>query len=165
MRPDVAGVCRFCGCSEFDPCAVEDFFDVVGCSWTDRGRRVCSVCAPASKAEGHALTVLRRVVRPMTPVWRVAFHRGFIVGWFAVSPRSPYGRNPYRPRDPREAWQIGQRHGAEARRQFVLTFGAVQNRPRRFVLTGGRHAVRADRRRGRRRLAGGLVAAHPPAAR
>lgn len=33
-----AGVCRYCGCSHFDPCFLE--FDT--CAWADRSQRVCT---------------------------------------------------------------------------------------------------------------------------
>lgn len=132
-----AGVCRFCGCSEYDACLVEEFVDVRGCSWIDVGRRVCSVCAPAAKAEGLALRTSRKVGYPMTPSWVRAHHLGFVVGWFTLSPRSRSGRNPFRPRLAHEAWTIGQRWGAEAARVHVVRFGAIPNAPRRAALLAG----------------------------
>lgn len=134
-----AGVCRFCGCTEFDACVVDDIIDVRGCSWIDAGRRVCSVCAPAAKAEGHSLRTLRRAGYAITAAWLRAHHLGFVVGWFGVTPRSRYGRNPFRPRPfiPHEAWDRGQRAGAEARRLYVTTFGEIANDLRRRALIAG----------------------------
>ncbi len=86
-----------------------------------------------------------------------AFHQGFVVGWFGVNRRSVYGRNPYltamkvRGRDfhALEAWELGQRSGVEASRQYQTVCGPLENAPRRDVLRVGR---RRDRRPGRRRL-------------
>lgn len=143
-----AGVCRFCGCSEDDACRVDDGFSLeVGCSWTDRTRSVCSVCAPAAKAEALALRTLAkagyRSERPgiQTPLEFVAaFHAGFLVGWFGISPRSPYGRNPWPPMrrwaPKHDAWDLGQRRGAEASRIYQSACGPLTNAPRREVLQG-----------------------------
>jgi hypothetical protein len=142
-----AGVCRFCGCSEYDACCVDDGFDLVGCSWTDRTRSVCSVCAPAAKAEAIALRTLAkagyRSERPgiKAPLAFVAaFHQGFVVGWFGISPRSPYSRNPFTKlpiRHPqREAWDLGHWRGAEASRVYQSACGPLTNAPRKAVLQG-----------------------------
>jgi hypothetical protein len=40
--PDRRGVCRECGCTEFDPCPG-------GCGWADRTRRLCTACAPGPR--------------------------------------------------------------------------------------------------------------------
>jgi hypothetical protein len=99
-----AGVCCFCGCSEYDACRVDVPFEPATepCSWTDRTRSVCTVCAPAAKAEAIALRTLAkagyRSERPgiKAPLdFVAAFHQGFVVGWFGISPRSPYSRNPF----------------------------------------------------------------------
>lgn len=134
---DRGGVCRFCGCTERDACLVDDLVDVRGCSWIDQGRRVCSVCAPAAKAEGQSLRGARRVGYLVTPAWVRAHHLGFVVGWFTVSPRSRYGRNPFRPRVVHEAWTIGQRVGAESARVFQIRFGEITNEPRKAALLAG----------------------------
>src|SRR4051812_6085595 len=113
-----AGVCRFCFCSEYDACAVDGILDVEGCHWIDVARRTCSACAPAAKAEGASLRGLRHVGYAVTPAWLRAHHLGFVVGWFGVTVRSRYGRNPYRPAAVREAWRLGQRAGAESARVY-----------------------------------------------
>jgi hypothetical protein len=160
-----AGVCRFCGCSEYDPCVVDGFFELEGCAWSDRTQTVCSLCAPAAKAERLALKALqhagyRSAYTRLTVTLRFveAFHVGFVVGWFAISPRSVYGRNPLaRQGDPgHEAWQLGHRAGTEASRRYRDVCGPLQNAPRREVLQVGR---RRDRRPAARltrpRMAGG----------
>jgi len=142
-----AGVCRFCGCSEFDACVVDDVFgfETGGCHWTDRTRSCCSSCAPAAKAEAIALRTLAAAgYRSDHPTLKAsldfvaAFHQGFVVGWFGVSPRSPYGRNPWPPMrrwaPKREAWQLGQQSGAEASRSYQRVCGPLQNAPRRRLL-------------------------------
>jgi hypothetical protein len=40
VRP---GVCRFCGCSHFNPCPE-------GCWWADRAETLCSACTDIDKA-------------------------------------------------------------------------------------------------------------------
>src|SRR3954463_4988662 len=128
------GICRFCGCSELDACVVDDVVGFGACYWTDRAQRVCSVCAPAAKAEGQLLRALRRGGWALTPAVVRALHLGFVVGWFDVSPRSAYGRNPFAQPTPVRGWAAGQRAGAEARRVHVRLFGPVTNAPRRPVL-------------------------------
>jgi hypothetical protein len=137
-----AGVCRFCGCSEYDACVVDDLVEVRGCSWADASRRVCSVCRPASLAEGLALRTLRTAGHGIDARWLRAFHHGLIVGWFAVSARSRYGRNPYPvPRAVvREAWTLGQHQGMIARLRYQTAFGSITNAPRRSVLDAARGA-------------------------
>lgn len=145
-----AGVCRFCGCSEYDACITplcKCGFGVP-CSWTDRTQSVCSACAPAAKAEAIALRTLAkagyRSERPgvKAPLEFVAaFHAGFVVGWFGVSPRSKYGRNPFvarrRALNPEQvAWHRGQLAGAEASRGYQRVCGPLVNAPRREVLQG-----------------------------
>jgi len=144
--PPAVDRCRFCGCSEFDACAVGlDVHDTwIGCRWTDRTRTVCSVCAPAAKAETIALRVVVRADAALrAPGVRhaaefvAAFHRGFVVGWFSVSTRSPYGRNPYKVGAWSllvDAWDVGQRSGAEASRSYQRVCGPLTNAPRRAVL-------------------------------
>ncbi len=129
-----AGVCRFCGCTERDACVVDGLLDVEGCHWIDAGRRTCSACAVAAKAEGGALKGLRQAGYALTPAWLRAYHLGFVVGWFGVTPRSRYGRNPFRTPAPREAWTIGQRIAADAARSYRLHFGELPNEPRRAFL-------------------------------
>jgi hypothetical protein len=149
-----AGVCRFCGCSEYDACRVDVPFEPATepCSWTDRTRSVCSACAPAAKAEAIALRTLAKVgyrsARPgiTTPLGFVAsFHHGFLVGWFGISRRSRYSRNPFT-REPypnfhawwsrHVAWDLGRRHGAEASRGYQRVCGPLVNAPRKEVLQG-----------------------------
>lgn len=142
-----AGVCRFCGCTEHDACVIDvpmylgapgidSRMLARGCSWVDVGRRVCSVCAPAAKAQGRSLRTLRRAGYAITPAWLRAHHLGFVVGWFGVSARSRYGRNPFpaRPFIPREAWDSGWRAGAAARRIYAQQFGEITNEPRKAAL-------------------------------
>jgi hypothetical protein len=140
-----AGVCRFCGCSEYDACVVDDGFSHVGCSWIDRTRSVCSACAPAAKAEAIAVRTLAnyRSDHPHLKAaldFVAAFHQGFVVGWFEISPRSKYSRNPWAPMRKwaakREAWELGQRAGAEASRSYQRICGPLVNAPRREVLQG-----------------------------
>jgi hypothetical protein len=168
MTREITGVCRFCGCSQFDAC-VDSFFG--SCAWlVFTGRRVCTACAPAAKAEALALKV-RRNRRSLSAAWRAAFHRGFIVGWFAVTARSPYGRNPYDSPDGRAAWAMGQRAGDVARHSYTTTFGPIGNRPRRHVFTqGGKNGThRLDgvvwRRVARRRRHSSVVRRSAPAHR
>lgn len=42
------GVCRKCGCSQFDPCVTPEG-DC--CSWTDRTQTLCSTCAGGRRHE------------------------------------------------------------------------------------------------------------------
>jgi hypothetical protein len=43
LRPTFPkGVCRKCGCSEFDACQTGAFDDP--CAWTDRTRTLCTAC-------------------------------------------------------------------------------------------------------------------------
>lgn len=37
------GICRFCGCTETDPCF--DLLNNTTCGWDDSGRTVCTICA------------------------------------------------------------------------------------------------------------------------
>jgi hypothetical protein len=151
-----AGVCRFCGCTDVDACVVDDVFGSVGCSWIDRDCRVCSACVAAARAELHVLgaaagpTVLvggRRSSAWARASWLRAFHLGFLVGWFAVSPRAAAGRSTYLHRATRrdlEAWRRGQAAGAAARVRYGSTCGPVTNLPRASVLAAyaGRQAGR-----------------------
>lgn len=145
-----AGVCRFCGCSELDACIVDDIIDVRGCSWIDASRRICSVCAPAARAEGLQLRTLRVAGYRYAADWVRAFHRGFQVGWFAISARSPYGRNPFFTSRTVEAWQLGHRAGEAARINYTRTCGAITNAPRTAFLAGGVRRQDTRRRRPRR---------------
>jgi hypothetical protein len=83
-----------------------------------------------------------------------AFHQGFIVGWFEISPRSKYSRNPWPPMPKwapkREAWDLGQRAGAEASRGYQRICGPLVNAPRKEVLQG--RGGRGDRGAGRDRV-------------
>jgi hypothetical protein len=153
-----AGVCRFCGCTEVDACVVDDGFGPVGCSWIDRERRVCSACVAAARAELHHLGAgaLPVVDRPAAAwaraAWLRAFHLGFVVGWFAVSPRTRAGRSTYLQPTTRRAvaaWQRGHGAGTAARVRYGSTCGPVTNLPRPRVLAAyaGRQAAR--RRPGR----------------
>jgi hypothetical protein len=49
-RPRVAGVCRFCGCTEFVPCIIYSFEISRPCAWADRSETVCDepACIQAS---------------------------------------------------------------------------------------------------------------------
>lgn len=40
------GVCTGCGCTDKDPCIVEDFMGPVGCHWVDDAQTRCSACGP-----------------------------------------------------------------------------------------------------------------------
>jgi len=142
-----AGVCRFCGCSEYDACEVDDGFGVFSdpCHWTDRTRSCCSACAPAAKAEAIALrTMAAAGYRSDHPRLKesldfvAAFHRGFVVGWFQISKRSPYGRNPFTLRITREPWELGYQAGAEASRSYQRVCGPLMNAPRKAILAGAR---------------------------
>lgn len=42
------GICRFCQCTESDPCF--DLRNNVTCSWDDPGRTVCNLCAKLRRA-------------------------------------------------------------------------------------------------------------------
>src|SRR5688500_16373714 len=81
------GVCRFCGCSEFDPCLSSVKTDAgaipIGCAWTDATRKVCTECSPAAKAE--ALVLEEQASAKGKPITRsravlAVFHRGFVAG-------------------------------------------------------------------------------------
>jgi len=141
-----AGVCRFCGCSDIRPCPF-------GCAWTDRTETVCTTCSPAQAAERLMFAALRvagyRSTRPGIAevlAFVETFHQGFVVGWFGISSRSPYGRNPYARGREREAWDLGHRSGSEASRQFQRVCGPLENAPRRDVLQVGRRRERRPRR-------------------
>jgi hypothetical protein len=162
-----AGICRYCGCTEVDACVVDDGFGPIGCSWIDREQRVCSACVAAARAELHVLGAgALPVVGPPAAAWARAawlraFHLGFVVGWFAVSPRTRAGRSTYlQPATRRgvEAWQRGRGAGTAARVRYGSTCGSVTNLPRPRVLAayagrqaarrppGGRGPQRTDRR-------------------
>jgi hypothetical protein len=151
------GICRFCGCSEFDACIVDDGLGPIGCHWIDRRQRICSACVAAARAERHHVGALSAVTfGPPTAwvraTWLRAFHLGFLVGWFAVSPRTAAGRSTYlRSAPPRalEAWQRGQRAGEAARQAYGRACGQVTTLPRAAVLAvyAGRQAGRPNRRR------------------
>lgn len=96
LRP---GVCRFCGCSDFNPCPS-------GCGWSDGGQMVCTECVPIAKAFGRLSSrgmSLDRMAR--------AFARGFFVG--ADDERGiDAGRNPYatykgKPGERGRVWNLG----------------------------------------------------------
>jgi hypothetical protein len=151
-----AGVCRFCGCSAFDACEVDDGFGCYSdpCAWVDRKRDLCTACAPAAKAEAIALKTLARAgyrsdhsTLKASLDFVAAFHRGFVVGWFDISRRSPLGRNPFLHADGRvrgrefhqlEAWDLGWRAGADSSRAYVRVCGPIANAPRREILRSGR---------------------------
>jgi hypothetical protein len=149
--PSSAGVCRFCGCSEEDACIAPLCHCGFGvpCSWTDRTQSVCSACAPAAKAEAIALkTLVKAGYRSERPGIKApldfvqAFHQGFVVGWFSISARSAFGRNPWPPMPhwapKHNAWNLGQRRGAEASRVYQSACGPLTNAPRKEVLSGRR---------------------------
>ena len=143
-----AGRCRFCGCSELDACAFDDGLELVGCHWADRTCTVCSVCAPAAKAEAYALrSVMRAGHRtdqgnglPDNIAFVRAFHAGFVVGWFGVSARSLYRRNPHRIGARATSWDLGHRAGTEASRAYQQICGTLENAPRRAWLRTLREA-------------------------
>jgi hypothetical protein len=114
-----AGLCRFCGCSERDACLVDD----EPCTWTDQTLTVCTACAPAAAAEAQLLAARAR--GGWRPGLRVAFHRGFVVGWFSVRARNPYvptvaGRG--------HVWSAGKYAGQVARQIHVAHYGPIPNR-------------------------------------
>lgn len=45
----IPGVCRICGCSEFQPCILEATGET--CAWADETRTICDFCADL----GHAM--------------------------------------------------------------------------------------------------------------
>lgn len=119
-KRDLAGVCRFCGCSEFDPCPT-------GCAWRERSRTVCTECTEPEKAERQAL----RAHPTYTPTQRGVYHRGFVVGWFRITMRA--GTVPYlgpQRAGQRRVWLTGQLAGAEARRAYERVCGPIENDPR-----------------------------------
>jgi hypothetical protein len=154
-----AGVCRFCGCTEHDACVVDDALGRVGCYWIDRTRRICSACVVAARAELHHVAALpaadtSRAAWARRP-WCRGFHLGFLVGWFAVSPRTAAGRSTYlRPPSParRDAWTRGQRAGEAARQAYGRACGQVTTLPRPAVLAAyaGRRPTDAPPTRRRR---------------
>jgi hypothetical protein len=139
------GICHFCGCTELDACRDGEF----GCSWRDETLRVCSVCGPAAAAEAREMRALRAAGWSMGPEFRRAVHLGFVVGWFGVSARSPYGRNPFTRPEQQRGWDMGQLAGAAARLSHVLRVGPVTNQPRRAVLRQNVAPSRDDRARAR----------------
>jgi hypothetical protein len=56
------GHCRYCGCSEEDPCSLCRR-DHDGCAWHDRARTVCSA-GPCSSQYENALAASRAAARP-----------------------------------------------------------------------------------------------------
>jgi len=133
----VRGVCRMCGCSHFDPCPN-------GCAWADRAQTVCSECAPAAEAETAAVRARGRIRR--NPALLGAFHRGFVVGWFAVLRVVGFTRrrlatkvepepNPYLAPSFRTLWDEGRARGFAERRAYLARHGedAIDNEPRPFV--------------------------------
>lgn len=141
-----AGVCRFCGCSEFDACTFTvAFVGPMTCSWTDRTESVCSICAPAAKAEARLLRVLSAGYQ-YAPASEQAYHRGFVIGWFQL--RGNLRRCPYdRPSGKAYLWDRGLLAGDTAGRQYRGACGPLTNRPRRSVLVSHR---RRPTRPGRR---------------
>lgn len=148
-----AGICRFCGCSEFDACVVDGGLGPEGCSWIDPTRTVCSACAAAAKAEAHALRVHPELAAYPAPL--AAYHQGFVVGWFGV--RGRFKRNPYAGADVRSSriaakanwWRLGQMAGEAAVHQHRLSAGPLENTPRRDVF---RRVRQRDRRPDTRRV-------------
>ena len=135
---DVAGICRFCGCSEREACVVDDSLEIRGCHWIHRTLTVCSACAPAAKAETAALAAYPAARGiPAQSVLERAYHQGFVVGWFSV--RGRFARNPFGGK-PEQAysWTRGQRDGAEASRVYQRACGPLPNAPRREVLVARR---------------------------
>lgn len=127
--PDLGpGVCRYCGCSEFDPCEN-------GCAWADRRQTVCSECTAAHKAASAAIA--GGVAGKFARVWL----RGFVVGWFKVTPaRNPYfeerkahGGYTSWSRAWSFAWQGGRGAGERARAALLYPDRVIQNTPRAFV--------------------------------
>lgn len=109
-----------------------------------RAPHLFSVRAGGEGGGLRAAHVTARGLIRITPAWLRAFHSGFVVGWFAITSRSRYGRNPFRVRRLVEIWDHGQRCGAEARRRYLQIFSEISNEPRKAaLLTGmprGRHA-------------------------
>jgi len=154
------GVCRFCGCTELDACVEDDLavgFGPVGCSWIDETQRICSACVAAAHAERRHLAALPVSSFGPPSAWARAirlraFHLGFVVGWYAVSPRTAAGRSTYlRPatRPAVDAWIGGQRAGEAARQAYGRACGHVTTLPRPAILAAyaGRQAARRLRRK------------------
>jgi len=128
------GVCRFCGCSHFDPCPE-------GCDWAaGSNQMVCTECSAANLAEREAWTKLMPSRRLGASPFFVAFHKAFVVGWFKVNAANPY--RDYRTNNRRGVtysrawqrfWREGHDAGAEARRIYTRAAGPILNTPRRFV--------------------------------
>jgi hypothetical protein len=120
IRPGEPGVCRFCGCSHFDPCPE-------GCAWADQKETLCTECTPAAEAERSAL----RSAPIRNGALRGAFHRGFIVGWFAVVRRQGkkfvVEANPYLAPAFAAAWTKGHMTGFAARRTYLKKYGPILN--------------------------------------
>lgn len=133
---DVRGMCRQCGCTDFDPCGF-------GCAWTNRTQTVCTECEDIEKAEAHFLEQLTRAGTAPTGPQRVAFHIGWIVGWFKV--RGKFGANPYVARSFAEEWNRGMHAAATMRADYVRLFGPVLSKPRRVVLIPMRQRERRFR--------------------
>jgi hypothetical protein len=72
---------------------------------------------------------MRAAGYPIDAAWLRASHRGFLVGWFGVSRRSRYGRNPLRRGRTHGAWYLGYEAGVDARRVERTTFGPLLNQP------------------------------------
>lgn len=65
LRRNQPGVCRWCGCSEFDPCPGS-------CGWANREQTLCTACVDVDRE-------WKRVQSPK-PNMRAAFFRGFMAG-------------------------------------------------------------------------------------
>jgi hypothetical protein len=128
MMGSAAGVCRFCGCTDRDPCLDDDGFSVTACWWSSA--TLCSSCVPAALAEAKA--------RPAdaTRAADLAFHRGFVVGWFDLHGnlrRCPYVDTGSQAR----VWTAGLAAGEARSRQYQLACGPLRNAPRRRGRTVG----------------------------
>lgn len=151
------GVCRFCGCSQWDACPG-------GCAWADHTATVCTTCVPAATAWREAYTTLNQAGYPSDHrgsadalAFSDALRHGFIVGWFGISPLSLFGRNPYhRNLIARAAWDLGLRQGTVRSAQHQAACGPLRHAPRRTVLVPDPRrdrVVQAPRRRSARRRA------------
>jgi hypothetical protein len=58
------GTCRFCGCTEDDPCSVPPYGAGDTCAWLDAECTVCSNCAGAWAAKERAEQAARIAARP-----------------------------------------------------------------------------------------------------